>query len=112
MPTIRQGNLPIEPHEILVKCFKTLSSHGLHAKKREKLQYLNVVYSLANSRSVFQQPEKKEKLKQRAYRSNDVQFIQQGVWKFIFPSKFKRGSMFCDNRKKNSPKRHVTVVEY
>ena len=80
--------------------------------KREKLRYLNVVYSLANSRSVFQQPEKKEKLKQRAYRSNDVQFIQQGVWKFIFPSKFKRGSMFCDSRKKNSPKRHVTVVEY
>ena len=87
MPTIRQGNLPIEPHEILVKCFKTLSSHGLHAKKREKLQYLNEVYLLANSRSVFQQPEKKEKLKQPAYRSNDVQFIQQGVWKFIFPSK-------------------------
>ena len=80
--------------------------------KREKLRYLNVVYSLANSRSVFQQPEKKEKLKQRAYRSNDVQFIPQGVWKFIFPSKFKRGSMFCDSRKKNSPKRHVTVVEY
>ena len=59
-----------------------------------------------------QQPEKKEKLKQPAYRSNDVQFIQQGVWKFIFPSKFKRGSMLCDSRIKNYPKRRVTVVEY
>ena len=39
-------------------------------------------------------------MKQPAYRSNEFQFFQQGVGKFIFPSKFKWGSFFCDSRSK------------
>ena len=42
----------------------------------------------------------KEKLKQPAYQSNEFQFFQQAVGKFIFPSKFKWGSFFCDSRSK------------
>ena len=42
----------------------------------------------------------KKKLKQPAYRSNEFQFFQQGVGKFIFPGKFKWRSFFCDSRSK------------
>ena len=37
-------------------------------------------YSLVNL-----QPEEKAKLKQPTYRSNEFQFFQQGVYKFILP---------------------------
>ena len=53
LPTMRQGNLPIEPYEILVNVLKTLSSLGLHAKKKEQLRYFKIVYSLANSWTVL-----------------------------------------------------------
>ena len=39
-------------------------------------------------------------MKQPAYQSNEFQFFQQGVGKFIFPGKFKWGSFFCDSRSK------------
>ena len=54
----------------------------------------------------------KSKIETTGVRSSKFQFIQQGVCKFIFPSKFKMGSMFCDNRGQTSLKRHVTFKEF
>ena len=54
----------------------------------------------------------KSKIETTGVRSSKFQFIQQVVCKFIFPSKFKMGSMFCDNRGQTSLKRHVTFKEF
>ena len=74
-----------EPHKILVKCFKNFVYPWLARKKKK-----------TNSERYFKK--KKSKIETTGVRSSKFQFIQQVVCKFIFPSKFKMGSMFCDNR--------------
>ena len=79
---------------------KTLSTLDLHAEKKKanSERYFKIFYSLVNSWTFLLQLEEKAKLKQPADRSNEFQFFQQGVCKFIFPIKLKRGLIFCDSR--------------
>ena len=100
--TLADENYRGEPREILVKCFKNFVYpwFARRKKKANSERYFKTFYSLVNLWTVLLQPEEKAKLKQPAYRSNEFQFFQQGVGKFIFPSKFKWGSFFCDSRSK------------
>ena len=84
--------------------------------QKKKRQISNGISKYFIRQSIYElcynSPRKKAKLKQPAYRSNEFQFIQLGVCEFIFPSKFKRGSMFCDSRRQTSLKHHETFKEF
>ena len=95
--TLADKNHRGEPHEICAKCFLKKLCLPLICTQKIKAnseRYFKIFHSLVNLWTVL-----RSKLKQPAYRSNEFQFFQQGVCKFIFPSKFKRGSMFCDSRR-------------
>ena len=84
-----------------VSMFSMFHTLGLHSEKKDKFRtvFQNIVF-ISQFINCLIAARGKEKLKQPAYRSNEFQFFQQGVGKFIFPSKFKWGSFFCDSRSK------------
>ena len=54
----------------------------------------------------------KSKLKQPAYRSNEFQFIQRGVCKFIFPVNSRGGQCFVTAEVRHLMQRHATFKEF
>ena len=87
--------------KFLSNVLKTLFTPDLHVEKKRQTpngiskHFINwSIYEL-----FYSSPRKKAKLKPLAYRSNEFQFFQQGVGKFIFPGKFKWGSIFGDSRR-------------
>ena len=88
--------------EFLSYFLKTLATLDLHAEKKRQIPNGSSKYFIYWSiyELFYNSARKNQKLKQPAYQSNEFQFFQQEVGKFIFPSKFKWGSFFCDSRSK------------
>ena len=65
-------------------------------KKKFRTVFQNILL-ISQFMNCFITARGKSKIETTGVRSSKFQFIQQGVCKFIFPSKFNMGSMFCDN---------------
>ena len=86
-----------EHHKILVKCFKNFVYPWLARRKKKFRTVFQNILLISQFMNCFITARGKSKIETTGVRSSKFQFIQQGVCKFIFPSKFNMGSMFCDN---------------
>ena len=76
------------------------------------MKFLSNVLFISQFMDCFITARGKSKLKQPAYRSNEFQFIQRGVCKFIFPVNSRGGQCFVTAEVRHLMQRHATFKEF